>query len=209
MTKASVVAPDPNGDFDRQNWEQWLSREKWCGGENPTKTAELVLQIVRGISFVQNKVVQAGFATFRRPQLVIIKELLEDISREPKFASYWPEPNTIALSPEKLQEYAGFPFDRIIHSGEEGEISMKAIAPHHGLLVGVEECHHSVFCQLYGIQQLPPNVHQLSAVQYDALNHEFEALGFQVLAANEFDLPVVTRMLLVQRWEAANALRNR
>lgn len=207
MAKAGVVAPDPYGDFNAERWEQWLSHETWCGGKHPKKAAELILQIVRGIGFVQNKVVQAGFHTFKRPPLVIVKEPPDDYAN--KFASYLPKPNAIALSPDRLQEYSKLPFDRIIENAKATEICMRATAPDHALLLGVEECHHSVDRQQNGEPSLPPNVRQLSRVAYDALDHEFAALGLQVLVAKEFDLPEVTRLLLVQRWNAANALRQR
>lgn len=207
MSKVGVVAPDPYGNFNAEQWEQWLAREKWCGGNHPKKAAELILQIVRGIGFVQNKVMKEGFQTFQRPPLVIVKESPEDCAN--KFSAYLPKPNVIALSPDDLQVYSNLPFDRIIESARATEVSMRATAPDHALLLGVEECHHSVYRQQHGEQPLPANINQLSVAEYDALDHEYAALRFQVLAAKEFNLPKVTGHLLVQRWQAANILRQR
>ena len=207
MATGGVVVPDPFGKFNEEQWEQWLAQETWCGGNHPKKTAELILEIARGIGFVQNKVKRAGFHTFRRPPLVIVKEPPDGY--ENKLASYLPKPNAIALSPTGMQKYTKLPFDRIIASERGNEVMMRATAPHHALLAGVEECHHSVYRQQHGIQPLPANVRRLSGEKYDALDHEFSALGFQVLAAKEFDLPEVTRLLLVQGWGAANVLRQR
>ena len=207
MAEAGVVAPDPNGQFSKEQWQQWLAQEQWRGGKHPEKTAEIIHQIVQGIDFVEQKVRAAGFSKFVRPPLVIVKEPPKDGSLVPKFASYWPRPNAVALTPEKLHEYADYDFDEIVHSGGRGEVSMSATVPNQSFLAGVEECHHAVHRQQQGILPIPSNIRSLSGAEYDALDHEFEALGFQVLVAKEFGFPEVTKQVLIRRWQIANALR--
>ena len=127
------------------------------------------------------------------------------------FGSYLPRSNVIAVSPRRLREYSAFPFDEIVSSTRDdiSVVSMRATAPAYALLLGVEECHHGVYRQVHGVQPLPANTDQLSGTEYDALDHEFEALGFQIMAAKEYNLHEVTQAVLVQRWIAAEALRQR
>ncbi|MBP9850410.1 MAG: hypothetical protein KBC47_01835 [Candidatus Peribacteraceae bacterium] len=201
-----LLVSNPYINCDREAWTSWLKKRNSCGGSQPERVAEIIVAIQHGIEFVRQKL-SSNFPEFDMPKLGII--VFKDGEQSAvQFNGYYDDLNTVGATAEWLQQLGALEFDTVYHERPDNEdvILLSATPKDTAKLFGVEECHHGLLVQKEGTGQKQPRV--LPVAQYDALPHEFEALQFKVLHADELGLPSITVDCLTRRLKAAKKYRD-
>lgn len=185
-------------------WAHWIHQQfpefEWVSHI----AAMHIVSILDGMRWMHRKLLQRGLH-YEYPQFCILHKDEQVIENN---IGYDPTSNLVHIKKSLLREYAARDPESIknlVHS-DTGESIFTGRVSDFFFLVGVEECHHSIFTWLKGKQE--SSNHALSMAEYDAKEIEFRALRWQLRAALEHAMPTYTVDVLRNRIERARKVRH-
>lgn len=197
----NAYAPHGGLSFTEPEWEELLRKKYPDFNGTYSEASRILCAMTKGIRWMSRRLLQRGLTNTELPRFAILsKELPKPIS-----IGYDHNSDSIFISKNHLEQYSYY--NQKSTCKIERRFSEEFVFHGNSLLdfykvSGVEECHHSIYKRYKG-RFFSPHADDLSLSEYDALDHEFRALKWQIRFAIDQCLPRKTINCL--RWRLKNA----
>lgn len=190
----------------QEEWCKWLRLTK-AVEEDLERKAQLMAAFQRGVDYVEKEAAKRGIG-YKRPAIGIVTTQRDDSFSPPRVGAILGE--LIFVATWHLEEASQYNYEEPMSfwGSDEEPVYAGATVPDYFMLSGVEEAHHALFYQREGNWTLPPlHPKTTPSALYDAQDHEYEALQWQIEAARALGFPEETVETLQHCLQAATTVR--